>query len=38
VQICLSVSCEPAKPVEVIHVENLSDVEQEQFVATVRAN
>jgi hypothetical protein len=37
-QVCLSVSCDPAGPVEVIHVENLSDVEQEQFVATVRAN
>ena len=37
-QVCLSVSCDPAKPVEVIHVENLSDVEQEQFVTTVRAN
>ena len=37
-QVCLSVSCEPAEPVEVIHVENLSDVEQEQFVDTVRAN
>jgi len=37
-QVCLSVSCEPAEPVEVIHVENLIDVEQEQFVDTVRAN
>lgn len=37
-QVCLSVSCEPAERVEAIHVENLSDVEQEQFVATVRAN
>ena len=37
-QVCLSVSCEPAEPVEVIHVENVSDVEQEQFVAAVRAN
>ena len=37
-QVCLSVSCDPAGPAEVIHVENLSDVEQEQFVATVRAN
>ena len=33
-QVCLSVSCEPAEPVEVIDVENLIDVEQEQFVAT----
>lgn len=37
-QVCLSVSCEPAEPVEVIDVENLIDVEQEQFVDTVRAN
>jgi len=37
-QVCLSVSCEPAEPVEVIHVENLSDVEQEQSVVSVRAN
>jgi hypothetical protein len=37
-QVCLSVSCVPAEPVEVIHVENLIDVEQEQSVATVRAN
>ena len=37
-QVCLSVSCVPAKPVEAIHVENLIDVAQEQFVDTVRAN
>ena len=37
-QVCLSVSCEPAEQVDVIHVENPIDVEQEQFVDTVRAN
>lgn len=37
-QVCLSLPCAPAKPVEVIHVENLGDVEQEQSVASVRAN
>lgn len=37
-QVCLSGSCGPAEPVEVIHVENLSDVEQEQSVVSVRAN
>lgn len=37
-QVCLSVSCGPAEPVEVIHVENLCDVEQEQSVVSVRAN
>lgn len=37
-QVCLSVSCEPAEPVEIIHIETLSDVVQEQSVATVRAN
>jgi N12 class adenine-specific DNA methylase len=35
---CLSVSCEPAEPVEVVHVENLSDVEHEQSIAAVRAS
>ena len=37
-QVCLSASCESAEPVEVIRVETLSDIEQEQFVASVRAN
>ena len=37
-QVCLSVSCVPAVHVEVIHVENLSEVEQEQSVVSVRAN
>lgn len=37
-QVCLSVSCGPAEPVEATHVENLSDVEQEQSVVSVRAN
>ncbi len=37
-QVCLSVSCVPAEPVEAIHVENLIDVAQKQFVDTVRAN
>ncbi|EXI82608.1 MAG: DNA methylase [Candidatus Accumulibacter appositus] len=37
-QVCLTVSREPAEPVEVIDVENLIDVEQEQLVDTVRAN
>jgi hypothetical protein len=36
--ISLPLPCEPARTIEAEPVENLSDVEQEQFVATVRAN